>query len=121
MAGIRTVMVTTPALFGDLIKRLAVGHVDLDVVAELSGRRSLPRQLQRLQPHLVIIGLHESETDALVRTLLAQLPSSKFIALSHDGRSIVGYALRVSRVPLSNLSPDELINFIGTVTTDADA
>ena len=119
MAGIRTVMVTTPALFGDLIKRLAIGRVDLDIVAELAARRALLPQLRLHRPRLVIIGLHEGETDALVQTLLTELPSSKIIALSHDGRSITGYAMRTSRVPLSDLSPDELINFIGTIEAGA--
>jgi DNA-binding NarL/FixJ family response regulator len=120
VAGIRTVMVTTPALLGDLIRRLAVGHVELDIVAELSGRRALAKQLQQLRPHLVIIGLRENETDALIRALLAQLPSSKFIALTSDGRSIVGYELRLNRISLSNSSPDDLIDFVGAITADLD-
>ena len=121
MAGIRTVMVTTPALLGDLIKRLAVGRIRLDIVAQLSGRRALAKQLQQLRPHLVIIGLCENETDTMVRALMMHVPSSKFIVLSYDGRSIVGYELRVSQIELSTLSPEGLIDFIGAVPTDVDA
>jgi len=118
VAGTRTVMVTTPALVGDLIERLAIGHVDLDIVARLNGRRALARRLQQLRPRLVVIGLRGDETDRLIRTLLMQLPSSKFVALSPDGRSIVGYELRVSRVTLSDLSPQEVIGFIGAEAAD---
>ncbi len=123
MAGIRTVMVTTPALLGDLIRRLAVGRIELDLTGQLSGRRALAARLKRLRPHLVIIGLRENETDTVIRALLMQLPGSKFIAVSSAGRSIVGYELRGNRTNLSNLSdlsPDGLIDFIGTVATDVD-
>jgi DNA-binding NarL/FixJ family response regulator len=118
VAGIRTVMVTPPTLLRDLIERLAVGRIELDVVAQLSGRRALARRLQRLRPHLIIVGLREGETDQLIRTLLLQLPAAKFIALSHDGRGIVGYELCVNRMTLSTLSPEALINFAATALAD---
>jgi hypothetical protein len=113
VAGIRTVMVTTPALLGDLIKRLAVGRVKLDIVAQLSERRGLAQRLQRLRPHLIIIGLREGETDAEIRGLLLRLPSSKFIALGDDGCSITGYELRLNRISLADFSPEAFIDFIG--------
>ena len=121
MAGIRTVVVTTPALLGDLIKRLAVGRVKLDIVAQLNGRQGLAQRLQRLRPHLVIIGLRQGETDAAIRALLLRVPSSKFIALSDDGRSITGYELRLSRISLADLSPEAFIEFIGVAATNVDA
>jgi DNA-binding NarL/FixJ family response regulator len=120
VAGIRTVMVTTPALLGDLIKQLAIGRAALDIVGQLSGRRVLARRLQRLRPQLVIIGLRKDETDATIRALLAHLPDSKVIAISHDGRCIAGYELRLSRIKLSSLSPDGLVDFIGAAATDID-
>ena len=120
MAGIRTVMVTTPALLGDLIEQLAAGRVKLDIVAQLSGRQGLAQRLQRLRPRLVIIGLREGETDAAIRALILRLPSSKFIALSDDGRSIMGYELRLSRIGLADLSPEAFVDFIGVAATDVD-
>jgi hypothetical protein len=107
-------MVTAPALFGDLIERLAIGRVDLDIVGRLNDRRALAQRLRRLRPQLVIIGLHESETEALISVLLTRLPGSKFIVLSHDGRSIAGYERRLNRTPLPNLSPEGLFDFIRT-------
>src|SRR5262245_4436083 len=114
-------MVTTPALLGDLIKRLAAGRVKLDIVAQLSGRRGLAQRLQRLRPRLIIIGLRAGEADAAIRALLLHLPTSKFIALSDDGRSITGYELRLSQTHLADLSPEAFIDFIGTATTDIGA
>lgn len=113
-------MVTVPALLGDLIKRLAVGSVELDLAGQLSGRRALATRLQRLRSHLVVIGLRENETDAIVRALLTQLPTAKFIAVSPDGRSVVGYELRRNRIKLSNLSLEGLIDFIRAAEIDID-
>lgn len=120
MAGIRTVTVTAPALLTDLIDRLAADRVELDIVAQLEGRRALGRRLQRLHPDLVIIGLQRNETDRLARTLLMRLPVRKCIALSHDGRSIVGYELQVHRVTLSDLSPQDVVGFIAAAPIDRD-
>src|SRR5262245_39168986 len=105
-------MVTAPALLSDLIDRLAVGPIQLDLVGRLSGRRALARRLNRLQPDLVIIGLRPDEREAFVLSLLIELPRTRFIAILSDGRSIGGYELRVSHVELSALSPRELIDFI---------
>lgn len=113
MAAIRTVMVTTPAMLGDLIKSLAIGRVQLDVVAEIDGRRALQRQLHRLQPDLVIIGLRRSETPDTVTELLASLPKTKFIAVLHNGR-LTGYELQLRQTSFSELSPEALIHFINS-------
>jgi hypothetical protein len=106
-------MVTTPALLSDVIGRLTVGHIELDLVGRLSGRRALIWRLNRLHPDLVIIGLRATEGEAFILSLLMELPHTKLIAILPDGRSMVGYELRLSHVELSALSPCELIDFIG--------
>jgi chemotaxis response regulator CheB len=111
VAAIRTVMVTTPAMLGDLIKRLAVGRVQLDVVAEVDVRRALRRRLHQLHPDLVIIGLRRSETPDTVTKLLQSLPKTKFIAVLHDGR-LTGYELQLRQTSFSELAPEALIDFI---------
>jgi hypothetical protein len=105
-------MVTTPVMLSDLIKRLAPGRVELDVVAELTKRRALARQLQQLRPELVVIGLHRTESEAMITKLLPLLPKAKFILFSYDARIVTGYELRLIKTELSNLSPDALIAFI---------
>jgi hypothetical protein len=105
-------MVTTPTMLSDVIKKLAPGRVELDVVAELGGRRALAHQLRRLRPDIVVIGLRRSESDAAVITLLTLLPKVKFIVFSHDAGSVTGYELRVMKTELSNLSPDQFVAFM---------
>lgn len=112
MAGIRTVIVTTPAMLNDLIKGLALGRVELDVVAELGTRQALARRLLALRPDLVVIGLHRRESDNIVMTLLMQMPKAKFIVFSADGRTVIGYELELHKAVLSELSPDGFIGFV---------
>jgi hypothetical protein len=99
-------------MLSDLVKTLALGRVELDVVAELRTRQALARRLPALRPDLVIIGLHPSESDSIVRTLLMRTPKAKFIAFSADGRTVIGYELQLYKAALSEMSPDGFIGFV---------
>jgi DNA-binding NarL/FixJ family response regulator len=110
VARIRAVMVTTPAMLSDLIASLA--PMRLDIVAELSDRRDLLANPRQLRPDLVVIGLAAVETDAAVRALQEGLPATKFLALSADGRSILGYLSGMRRVELTDAPPQALIDFL---------
>jgi DNA-binding NarL/FixJ family response regulator len=112
LSGIRTVIVTTPAMLRDLIERLARDRVELDIVAEFKARRALARQLAELRPELVVIGMRANETDVVVRDLLAVVPKARFIAFSADGRSANGFELRLYGADLTNLPPGELVDFM---------
>ena len=121
MGGIRAVMVTTPAMLGDLIKRLTFGRVELDIVGELSDRARLVSRLRVLRPALVIIGMRASEADVPILDLLLKLPACKFIVLSHDGRSMTGYQLRLKFLDLARRSgPDQLVGFIRNCSLSGD-
>ena len=112
MSGIRTVIVTTPALLRDLIESLARDSVELDIVAEFKARRALARQLAELRPGLVVIGLRANETDAVVHDLLAVVPKARFIAFSANGRGANGFELRLYETNLTDLPPDGLVDFM---------
>jgi len=117
VGGIRTVVVTTPAMLRDLIKCLARGQVELDIVAEFTARRALARQLRKLRPDLILIGLRHHETDAVIRDLLRLLPTAKFIAFSANGRTAQGFELRLYRTDLGDVPPEGLIDFIRDCST----
>jgi DNA-binding NarL/FixJ family response regulator len=105
-------MVTTPAMLRGLITRLARGRVDLDVVATLKDRDELVHNLQTLRPELVVIGLTTHETGSAIHPLLELLPVTKFVALSADGREIVGYQRCFAPTSLGDASPQALIDFL---------
>jgi hypothetical protein len=113
VVGIRTVMVTVPAMLGDLIERLAIERAHLEIVGQLDRRTGIVRRLKTLRPALVVIGFEDGSAETTIRSLLRQLPDTKFIALRPDGR-IVGYELRLHRNKLSERSPAALIEFIRT-------
>jgi hypothetical protein len=98
-------------MLGDLIKLLAVGRVDLEIVAEIDTRKGLARRLKALRPDLVVIGIAQNEGDGSVGALLKHLPTAKIIALGPNGR-MTGYEFCVRRSKLSNRSPEGLISFI---------
>jgi DNA-binding NarL/FixJ family response regulator len=100
----------------DLIKRLALGRVELDVVAEFKSRRALGPNLGKIRPDLVIIGLRANENEEVIRELLAAIPTAKFIAFSGDGRSTRGFELRLRDTDLGGAPPEELVAFIRSCT-----
>jgi hypothetical protein len=109
-------MVTTPAMLRDIIKALAVGRVELDVVAEFGARHALPRRLKTIQPDLVIIGLRRGEPDAVIQRLIMLVPAAKFIVFPGDGRTALGFELRLCQTDLSDSSPEAFSDFIRSST-----
>jgi DNA-binding NarL/FixJ family response regulator len=111
-------MVTTPTILSDIIKLLAVGRVELDVVAEFSARHAVARRLTSIQPDLVVIGLRRGEPDAVIRRLIKLVPGTKFIAFSGDGQTASGFELRLYQTDLSDTSVDAFVEFIHSRTGD---
>ncbi len=118
MNAIRAVMVTMPPLVGDLIKQLTTGHVDLEVVGEFGSRHDVAHGLLALRPDLVVIGLRRNEGEAVVLRLLELTPRAKVVAVTHDGRNILGFELQRRR--FSDLSPHDLLDFIRDRGVDRD-
>jgi ketopantoate reductase len=112
VSGVRTVIVTLPVFWRDLINQLSIDRVSLDIVAEFNVRSHLARDLQVIQPDLVIIGLRHNETERVIRRMLAVVPATKFIAFLHNGRTILGFELRLQRKNLADAPPYTLIEFI---------
>ena len=113
MAAIQAAFLTTPAMLGDLIKALARGRIEFEVVAKFDERRGWARKLRSARPNLVVVGLRENENSTAVFPMLMRVPRAKFIAFSNDGREAFGFELRIQQMPLSDLSPNTLIDFIG--------
>jgi hypothetical protein len=112
---IRAVMVAMPPVVVDIIMKLAVGRVALEVVANCDDRHSLSRHLKGLHPDLVFIRLRGNEADCVIRSILMRVPAARVIAFSTDGRTVLGcYEFRLHKTGLCDVSPNELIDLIGT-------
>ena len=112
MSGIRTVVVTTPAMLRDLIAHLALGRVELDMVDEFQARHALGRRLHRIRPDLVIIGLRRNEGDTVIHKLLVAVPTTKFIVFPANGRAPRGIELRLYHTELGDAPSEQLLGFI---------
>ena len=111
-------MVTTPAMLGDLIKRLAIGRAELDVIAEVGDRRALKRRLHELHPrprgHRTAPFRNSRYGHRAVGIAAEDQVYSNF-----GQRTVAGYELQLRRTPLSDLSPDALVQFIKSDKEDA--
>ena len=112
MARLRTVIVTMSRMLSDIITALVTDHAALDVVAEFDSRADAENRLPVIAPDLILVGLHDGETDAIGLTLLALVPSAKVIAFSSDGRNGYLHEMRAQRVELTDISPQGLIHAI---------
>ena len=105
MAAIRTVMITMPPIFRDLITQLMAGHRDLNVVAELDNREGLEERLRSFAPDLILVGLGRNEGDEIGLSLVRLLPAAKVIAFSSDGRHASSIACNRSAPYCSTCRP----------------
>jgi DNA-binding NarL/FixJ family response regulator len=112
VAAIRTVMITMPPIFRDLITELISGHRNLNVVADLDNRDGLEQRLPALAPDLVLIGLGRNEGDEIAFSLVRLLPNAKVIAFSSDGRHAFVHRMQPQRTVLLDVSPQMLIDAI---------
>ena len=112
MAAIRTVMVTMPPIFRDLIAELMAGRRNLEVVGNLGARDGLEERLRALEPDLILIGLGKGEGDEIGLPLVRLLPNAKVIAFSGDGRDAFVHRIHAQRTALLDVSAQALIDAI---------
>ncbi len=112
MISIRTVTITMPPLFRDLITASIARHGNVDVIAELDTRDAIEQRLQSLAPQLVLIGLGRGEGDAIGPALARFVPNAKVIAFSSDGRHAFVHRMHQPREILLDISPQQLIDAV---------
>jgi chemotaxis response regulator CheB len=112
MHRIRTVTISITPLLSDIISQVVAEHAPIDIVARLGRSERLAQSLQMLAPNLVLIGLCQSEGDAIALSLCDALPWAKVIALSHDARHAYLPVPHRHRSALIEMSPNALIEAI---------
>jgi DNA-binding NarL/FixJ family response regulator len=120
VAIIRTLVATVAPLLGDLIREAVQPPLTLDVVGVLDTRESLVESLRSLAPDLLLLGLTDSETDAVARSLLVAAPSVAILALAPNGQHAWLYEMRPRRTALTELSVASLVRALRPLS-DADA
>jgi DNA-binding NarL/FixJ family response regulator len=101
---VRTLVVTVAPLLADLIQKVLRPNLTLDIVGVLSTRESLPQHLRVLAPDLLLLGLTQSETDAIALPLLATVPSAAILVVAPSGQHAWLYEMQPHRSAMLDLS-----------------
>jgi chemotaxis response regulator CheB len=104
MAIFRTLVVTVAPLLADLVRDMLQPQLTLDIVGVTRTRECLAERLRALAPDLLLLGLMDSETDAIALPLLDVLPSAAILVLAPSGRHAWLYEMRPHRTVLADLS-----------------
>ncbi len=112
MADIRVMVVTVPRMLRDIIIKLLTRHDDIDVADDVRDVDELIDQMRRKPADVVVLGLEESEMPEIGRVLLDEYPEIALLGVASDGRKVFLYELRPYKVPLGEISPEELANVI---------
>ena len=111
MAAIRAVLIGMSPILRDIVKQCIRSVGDVEIVGEFFAEEGTER-LILLKPEVVIISLGRGETDEVASRLLETAPAAKIVALSSDNRSAFCSTMRLHRVVLSDISPQEIASFI---------
>jgi DNA-binding NarL/FixJ family response regulator len=114
MNTIRVLLFDMPLMLRQIVSEIIAAEPDLETVGELEDMRLVATR----QPDVVIVGLgvdepvFEARVPDVVRALLDDLPRTKVLGLSQDGRTGHLYELRLQKAPIGEVSPARLITVI---------
>jgi DNA-binding NarL/FixJ family response regulator len=104
---LRTVVVTLSPLLRELLTSVLSPEIVVDVIEVLATRERVVERLRELGPDLVLIGLLDSDADAVVSLLLPALPSVRILVLASNGEHAwlyeSGRFLKLSNVSVAAL------------------
>ncbi len=103
----RVVILTLNPLLRDIITTLLQNRAPATIVAEFSKRVPV-RRLKLLAPDLVIVGLRSGENDKIGQRYLAEIPTSRVLVISSDGREAFIYRAPDRRIVLHGVALDVL-------------
>jgi DNA-binding NarL/FixJ family response regulator len=108
LAELTAIAVTLPSLAADLVASILTARTRITVAARFETREAAQARLATMRPDVVLIGLFKSETDHIVREMLAASPRSTIVTMSDDGR-LVRVCAADSRVTvLRDASPAQI-------------
>ena len=112
MERIRILLVDMPRMLREIVNQSVSAQPDMEVVAEHAAHASMLSAARRSRANVVIVGDDGAEIDERCERLALRHPDVGVLALSVDGRQTVLYELRPYRVPLGELSPQQLVDAI---------
>jgi two-component system response regulator DesR len=106
---IRVLLAGMPRMLRDVFTLVLADQPDMEVVGELTDLLDLLLAARYTHSDVAILGLRDAEFPGICTHLLAEYPHIKILGVTRDGRRAFVYALRPSKVPVGEVSPDGLL------------
>jgi len=109
---IRILLIDMPRMLREIVGETVSAQPDMEVVAEHTYHASMLSAAITSRAQAVVVGSDGDEVEGLCERLALQRPDLSVLAVSADGRQTVVHELRPHRVPLGELSPQQLVDAI---------
>lgn len=116
MARFRVLLAGIPRMLQEIVETTLRGQPDMHIVGALQngGANALAAALHATATDVVILGLDTEARAAAYESLLFDHCRVRLVAIVGDGREAFVYELRPNRVPIAELTADELLDVIRT-------
>ena len=108
MREIRIVVGKTPRLLGEIIIAALAKENLVHIVGEAENDVDLVDVCTRVKPDAVVMGVSDSESDAIGHRLLRQCPFARLFALALDKRVTYLFELKPQKTMIGELSARDL-------------
>ncbi len=112
MEPIRVLLGDLPPLWRGVLRQTLVRQDDMIVVGEVDHPFGILLATARTAADVVILALPDSEFPAVCDHLLREYPRIKILAVAADPTRTALYEMRPHRVPIADVSPEELLDTI---------
>ena len=99
-----------PRMLREILLQVMRQRADVEII-EAENSANLAATAERMAPDVVAVGRPDSDTIS-ARSILAVVPSARFVELSADGRSAVVYSADTAPRTLEGLGAGSLLDLI---------
>ena len=112
-------MAGLPPLLRDIVSSAVADEPDMEIIGEFVDCTRVLETDVELVPDVIVLGVSVGEMADYCRRILFRFPRAKILALDGDGKSVSLYDLRPHKVPVGEVSPQELVEAIRTAVSSA--
>jgi DNA-binding NarL/FixJ family response regulator len=96
----------------EIVSETISAQPDMQVVAEDLQYAGMLSAAVRSRARVVVVGSDGADVEDMCERLAVQRPDLGVLAVSADGRQTIVHELRPHRIPLGDLSPQQLVEAI---------
>jgi hypothetical protein len=109
-----------PRVLRDILTEVIAGETGMAVVGEFVGQDRLLAEVDRVKPHVVVLGLEGAEVPRMCELLFSRAPEVKIIAIEGTGHRVTLYELRPARTLLGEPSLRGFLELIRSAMREGD-